>query len=253
METAMHPSLKAISQRRALRVFDISPALRDELLHAARFALASFTAQPYHLFWAESPASRRAVARLCFGQPPAQTASALLIAVAELDCWRSTSLAQLAWMRAFGFSPEKISEYERKSKFSKWFYFQGWCNRGAPTVELGDGNEKGGLFGAFKWIVFRALNLFEIIGTPLVTRQGLFKWATESTSLACENLMIAAESLGLNTCPMEDCDFRRLSRFLRLTSHSQEIVMVIAVGKKSPLHMDQPQWRGPLESTVTIL
>jgi nitroreductase len=174
METAMHPSLKAIPQRRA---------------------------------------------------------------VAELDCWRFTSLAQLAWMRAFGFSPEKISEYERKSKFSKWFYFQGWCN----------------LFGAFKWIVFRALSLFEIIGTPLVTRQGLFKRATESISLACENLMIAAESRGLNTCPMEDCDSRRLSRFLRLTSHSQEIVMVIAVGKKSPLHMDQPQWRGPLKSTVTIL
>jgi nitroreductase len=234
METAMHPSLKAISQRRAVRVFDridISPALRDELLHAARVAPSSFNSQPYHLFWAESPASRRAVARLCFGQPPAQTASALLIAVADLDCWRSTSLAQLA---CFDFSREKISEYERKSKFSKWFYFQGWCN----------------LFGAFKWIVFRALNLFKIIGTPSVTRQGLFKWATESTSLDCENLMIAAESLGLNTCPMEGFDSRRLSRFL-LTSHSQEIVMVIAVGKKS--HMDQPQWRGPLESTVTIL
>jgi nitroreductase len=240
METAMHPSLKAISQRRAVRVFDrvdISPALRDELLHAARLARSSFNSQPYHLFWVESPAFRRAVAGLCFGQPPAQTAPALLIAGAELDCWRSAPLAQVAWMRAFGFSAEKISEYEGKSKFSKWFYFQGWCN----------------LLGAFRLIVFRALNLFKIIGTPLATRQGLFKWATESTSLACENLMIAAESLGLNTCPMEGFDSRRLSRFLHLTSHSQEIVMVIAVGKKSPLHMDQPQWQGPLESTVTIL
>jgi hypothetical protein len=29
--------------------------------------------------------------------------------------------------------------------------------------------------------------------------------------------------------------------------------MVIAIGKKSPRHIDQPQWRRPLESAVTIL
>jgi nitroreductase len=81
----------------------------------------------------------------------------------------------------------------------------------------------------------------------------LFKWATKSTSLACENLMIAAESLGLNTCPMEGFDSRRLGRFLHLSSRDHEIVMVIAIGKKSPRHIDQPQWRRPLESTVTIL
>jgi nitroreductase len=91
------------------------------------------------------------------------------------------------------------------------------------------------------------------MGMPPVTRQGLFKWATKSTSLACENLMIAAESLGLNTCPMEGFDSRRLSRFLHLSSRYQEIVMVIAIGKKSARHVDQPQWRRPLESTVTFL
>jgi nitroreductase len=240
MEATMHPSLEAICQPRAIRVFDrvdISPALRDELLHAALLAPSGFNSQPYRLFWVESPTSRREVATLCFGQPLAQTASALLIAVADLGCWRSTSLGQLAWMRAPGFSPEKISEYERKSKFAKWFYIQGWCN----------------LLGAFKWIVFRAVNVFKIIGMPPVTRQGLFKWASKNTSLTCENLMIAAESLGLSSCPMEGFDARRLSRFLHLTSRSQEIVMVIAIGKKSPLHVDQPQWRRPLESTVTFL
>jgi hypothetical protein len=32
-----------------------------------------------------------------------------------------------------------------------------------------------------------------------------------------------------------------------------KIVMVIAIGKKSPGHIDQPQWPRPLESTVTTL
>jgi nitroreductase len=120
-------------------------------------------------------------------------------------------LGQLAWMRAFDFSPEKISEYERKSKFARWFYIQGWCN----------------LLGTLKWLIFRAVHLFKDIGMPPVTRQGLFKWATKSTSLACENLMIAAESIDLNPCPMEDFDSPRLSRLLHLASRSQEIVMVI--------------------------
>ncbi len=224
----MHSSLNAITQRRAIR---------DELLDAARLAPSSFNSQPYRLFWVASPDARRAVAHLCFSQAPAQTASALVVAVADLSCWQSTSTGQLAWMRAAGFSPEKISEYERKSKFVKWFYIRGWCN----------------LLGALKWFVFRAVNLFKIIGVPPVTRQGLFKWATKSTSLACENLMIAAEALGLNSCPMEGFDGRRLSRFLHLSSRDQDIVMVIAIGKKSALHIDQPQWRRPLESTVTIL
>jgi nitroreductase len=65
--------------------------------------------------------------------------------------------------------------------------------------------------------------------------------------------MIAAEALGLNTCPMEGFDGRRLSKFLGLSPKCHEIVMVIAVGKKSPHHVDQPQWRRPLEETVTIL
>jgi nitroreductase len=65
--------------------------------------------------------------------------------------------------------------------------------------------------------------------------------------------MIAAEALGLNTCPMEGFDARRLSRFLGLSPRLHEIVMVIAIGKKSVAHVDQPQWRRPLEATVTVL
>ncbi len=70
---------------------------------------------------------------------------------------------------------------------------------------------------------------------------------------ACENLMIAAEALGLNTCPLEGFDALRLSKFLGLSARAHDIVMVIAIGKKSPAHVDQPQWRRALEATVTIL
>lgn len=67
------------------------------------------------------------------------------------------------------------------------------------------------------------------------------------------NLMIAAEALGLNTCPMEGLDGRRLGKLLGLSGKYHEIVMVIAIGKKSARHVDQPQWRRPLEATVRIV
>jgi nitroreductase len=65
--------------------------------------------------------------------------------------------------------------------------------------------------------------------------------------------MIAAEALGLNTCPMEGFDGRRLSRFLGLSTRYHEIVMVIAIGKKSLVYAEPPQWRRPLDVTVTVL
>jgi nitroreductase len=97
------------------------------------------------------------------------------------------------------------------------------------------------------------VNLWKTFGMPPSFRHDVFKWATKGTTLACANLMIAAEALGLNTCPMEGFDGRRLSRFLGLSARHHEIVMVIAIGKKSSACAESPQWRRPLDATVTIL
>jgi nitroreductase len=236
----MHPILEAIFQRRAIKVFDpveIPDDVREQILDAARVAPSSFNSQPYKFYWVESSARRRTVAQLCMGQRPAETASALVVAVADIGSWQATAEDQLEWMRKSGFSNEKVSEYERRTKLGKWILMRGWF----------------GVLGALKWVLFRVLHFWKTIGMPPVSRQAWFKWATRSTSLACENLMIAAEALGLNTCPMEGFDGARLSRFLGLSSREHEIVMVIAIGKKSARHEDQPQWRRPLESTVKVL
>lgn len=234
-----HP-LEAILQRRAIKVFDpvsIPREVREQILNAARSAPSSFNIQPYILLWVESPELREQAARLCMGQSPAVTATALVVAVADIGSWRSTISGYQEWMRATGFSTEKILEQEKKTIFAKLFFLQGWF----------------GVLGILKWLILRVINCWKIIGSPPVARQGLFKWATKSTALACENLMIAAEALGLNTCPMEGFDGRRLSKFLKLSPNHHEIVMVIAVGKKSPRHNDSPQWRRPLETTVQFL
>jgi nitroreductase len=237
---ATNDILAAVLRRRAVKTFEameITQALREQILDAARHAPSSFNAQPYRFFWVESPARKAAAARLCLGQMPAQTASALVVAVADIGSLSATSQSQLEWMRRNGFSEEKLGPFERTAKMGRIIFMPG------PF----------GIFGALKWSIFRLVNFWKILGMPPLSRQNLFKWATKSTSLACENLMIAAEALGLNTCPMEGFDGRRLSRFLGLVPRYHEIVMVIAIGKKSAGYVEPPQWRRPLEATVTIL
>jgi nitroreductase len=236
----MSQILEAILQRRAVKSFDpvdIPRTLREQILNAARHAPSSFNTQPYRLYWVESPERKNAVSRLCLGQTPAATASALVVAVADVGSLRATSRSQCKWMRTAGFPVEKIRDYERTAKIGRILFTQGPFN----------------LFGGLKWALFRLVNVWKTFGMPPVSRQGVFKWATKSTSLACENLMIAAEALGLNTCPMEGFDGRRLSRFLGLSARHHEIVMVIAIGKKSSNYRETPQWRRPLEATVTVL
>jgi nitroreductase len=236
----MSEALDAIFQRRAVKVFEpleISEELREQILNAARYAPTSFNIQPYKFYWVRSEAKKVVVAKLCLGQKPAETASALVVAVADLGSLSATTQSQLEWMRRSDFTKKEICDYEWKAKIGRILFMPG------PF----------GMFAAIKRVFFRMINLRMVIGMPPRSRQDLFKWATKSTSLACQNLMIAAEALGINTCPMEGFDVRRLSQYLGLSARHHEIVMVIAIGKKSRAHIEPPQWRRPLDETVTVL
>ena len=237
----MNETLDAIFRRRAVKVFEpvhISEGTREQILDAARHAPSSFNSQPYRFYWVGTATTRTAVARLCMGQAPAETASALVVAVADIGSLAATSQSQLQWMRSRGeFTAAKIRDYERTARIGRILFMSG------PF----------GIFGALKWGLFWLLNFWKVMGMPPTSRRAQFKWATKSTSLACENLMIAAEALGINTCPMEGFDGRRLSKYLGLSSRYHEIVMVIAMGKKSHAYVEPPQWRRPLDRTVTVL
>lgn len=232
--------LEAILQRRAVKVFEpveISRGLREQILDAACHAPSSFNMQPYRFYWVGSPAKKAAVAKLCLRQMPAETASALVVAVADIGAMRATSRGQIEWMRRSGFTEAQIRDYARTAIIGRILFMPGPFD----------------IFGAVKWGIFWLLNLWKTIGMPPVSRQDLFKWATKSTSLACENLMIAAEALGINTCPMEGFDGRRLSKYFGLSARNHDIVMVIAIGKKSHAYLEPPRWRRPLDATVTVL
>jgi len=167
----MNGVLEAMLQRRAVKVFEpveISRGLREQILDAARHAPSSFNMQPYRFYWVGSTARKAAVAKLCLGQTPAQTASAFVVVVADIGSMPATSRGQLEWMRRSGFSEAKIRDYERTAKIGRILFMLG------PL----------GIFAVVKRGILWLLNLWKTIGMPPLSRQDLFKWATKSTSLA---------------------------------------------------------------------
>src|SRR5215472_3947739 len=114
MEVRMNGILEAMFQRRAVKVFEpveISEEMREQVLNAARHAPSSFNSQPYRFYWVGTAKEKTAVAKLCMGQKPAETASALVVAVADIGSLAATSQGQLEWMRSRSeFSEAKIRD-----------------------------------------------------------------------------------------------------------------------------------------------
>jgi nitroreductase len=75
-------------------------------------------------------------------------------------------------------------------------------------------------------------------------------WAVKSTALAAQNLMLAFQSHGYSTCPMEGFDEKRLRKVLPLPKGAIAI-MLLAVGLPGMKAVRHPRLRFPLEQNVS--
>lgn len=99
--------------------------MREQILHAAGHAPSSFNLQPYRIYGVGSAAKNAAVARLCLGQKPAETASALVVAVADIGSMPATTECPAECMRRNHFAEEKIRDYERTAKIGRILIYAG--------------------------------------------------------------------------------------------------------------------------------
>src|SRR5579864_4971185 len=147
----MNQILEVLFHRRAVKAFEpieIPQVLREQILDAARHAPSSFNMQPYRFYWIGTARKKTAVAKLCLGQVPAETASALVVAVADIGSLAATSQSQLEWMRSRSeFSEGKIRDYQRTAKIGRILFMPG------PF----------GIFGAVKWGMFWLLNFWKVM------------------------------------------------------------------------------------------
>lgn len=222
-----------IESRRAVRRFTDTPvpeAVIRDCLELAMLAPNSCNLQPWSFQVIRDPALLGALHPICMSQHAAR--APLIIAVlARPDTWRQACADILRLWPEADVPPRIRHFYTRTAPFQ---YNQG------PF----------GLYGFFKRQLVRLLALRKPLMRSPNSHTQMRLWAVKSTALAAQNLMLAFQSHGFATCPMEGFDEVRLRRVLPLPRQAIPI-MLLAVGEAADKGVYNPRLRFPLEQQVT--
>lgn len=221
-----------VENRRSVRVYDGSPvseAIMRDILDLTLLAPNSSNLQPWEFYWVRSPEKKAALVEACFSQNAARTAAELVVAVGRIDKIHPHRRQMLALLEKSGRGVPKIL---------KDYY--------AKLVPVAYGTGPLSVLAPFKWLAFTVAGFFRPVPREPLTRGGLKLWAAKTTALACENFMLAASAHGLDTCPMEGLDSRRVKKLLGLP-RSATVVMAISVGRRSPKGVYGERIRFPKE------
>jgi len=222
--------------RRAIRKFnDTKIAEEDirELLTEAMLAPSSGNLQPYELHWIKSPQLKAEVAKACHGQQAASTAAEIIVIVASAAIAKRTIAAQLADVEVSATLEERSKNYYRKQM-------------GLFSKVLGIGSS------AF-WIPF--ISLLCIFRPSLsllpIGSIGSRNWAARNATFAAQNVMLAAASKEIDSCPMEGFSVHQLAKLLKLP-RGAVIPIVIALGYRATDARLEVRWRRePSEVLIT--
>jgi nitroreductase len=222
-----------IESRRAVRRFTAEPvpeAVIRDCLELAVLAPNSCNLQPWSFQVIREPALLAQLHPVCMSQHAAR--APLIIAVlARPDTWRQACRQIVEhWPEAE--VPARIRHFYGKT--APFQYNQG------PL----------GLLGLFKRQLVRLLALRKPLMRRPNSRAEMRLWATKSTALAAQNLMLAFHSHGYATCPMEGFDEVRLRRVLEIPRRAIPI-MLLAVGRQGEKGVYNPRLRFALEQQVT--
>lgn len=224
-----------IESRRAVRRFLPEP-IPDEVirdcLELAVLAPNSCNLQPWSFQVVRDQTLLARLHPVCMSQNAAK--APLIIAVlARPDTWKQ------ACSNIVEYWPEPEVPGRIRSFYAKTAPFQ--YNQG-PL----------GLLGLFKRQLVRLAALRKPLMRTPNSRADMRLWAVKSTALASENLMLAFQSHGYATCPMEGFDEVRLRQVLDIPRAAIPI-MLLAVGRQGEKGVYNPRLRFPLEQHVTWL
>lgn len=207
-----------MNQRRAVRVFDGSPI--DELTMRETMKLALLTPSssnltPYEFYWIRNRSVRSDIVHAFIAQSAARTASEMIVVVARTATWGENGREVLAALKSFGpaVSKQNLNYYEKV----------------VPMVY----NQ-----GRFGWLGFkkRCLNLYfgrkRALNRAPSSHAEMRIWAVKSAAMACQSLILGFQAQGIDSCPMEGMDAKRVAKILDLPQDAT-VVMGIALGRRS--------------------
>ncbi len=217
---------KVVESRRSVRKFTdkaIPADVLDACLDLALLAPNSSNLQPWTFYVVQNPAKKKQLVKACMSQWSARTASELIVCVARLD--RIDEMAKRN-IQEFPF-PEVPPLVKKYYKFIPYNYKTGYFNA----------------LGNFKKVAFKvARTLDKQMPVTAFNPADSILWATKTTALACENLVLALRAYGFDTCMMEGFDEPLVRKTLNLGDQEYPI-MVIGAGERAEDGVFFPQYR----------
>ena len=217
---------KVIESRRSVRKFTgkaIPNDVLDACLDLALLAPNSSNLQPWSFYVVQSPAKKKQLVKACLSQLAAKTAQELIVCVARTD-----RLDEMAKMNISEFPfPEAPAAVQKYYRIIPYNYKTGYFNS----------------LGNFKKVAFKlARSLDKQLPVTAFSPADAKLWATKTTALACENLVLALRAYGFDSCMMEGFDEPLVRKILNLNDQ-QYPVMVIGAGERAEDGVFFPQYR----------
>ncbi len=217
---------KVVESRRSVRKFTdkaIPADILDACLDLALLAPNSSNLQPWTFYVVQNPAKKKALVKACLDQWAAKTASELIVCVARTDRLDEMAKRNLTEF-PFPEVPPLVKKYYR---FIPYNYKTGYLNA----------------IGNFKKVAFKVVRTFDKqLPVTAFTPADSLLWATKTTALACENLVLALRAYGFDSCMMEGFDEPMVRKILNLNSQ-QYPIMVIGAGERAKDGVFFPQYR----------
>jgi nitroreductase len=226
----------ANQERRAIRDFDGTPLSDDDvraILEQALLAPSSGNLQPYQLHWVRDPAMKATVAAACGDQKAAKTAATLLVVAAAIETAVDTAAAHLAYVEASAELDEKSKHYHRRQHATGRRFLRLASMAVCAPVH------------ALLSLLYPPFTLLPI--GPAAVRH----WVARSSIYAAQTLMLAAAARGVDSCPMEGFNARKVAKILQLP-RGTVIPIIVALGIRRIDARLEPQWRRPFDKAVVV-
>ena len=191
----------------------------------------------YHI---TSPDTLKALSKACFGQSAAGTALQLVIPIVRKDLWRNRAADNLNFLTS-QFEAQETRDAKKEQRTLKYY------NKLVQTLY----REFFGIFSFSKKIVAFFIGLSRPMYRE-VSRCDLRIIAHKSTALAAENFMVSMAAKGMDTCPMEGYDSKRVKQILGLPK-SVEITMIIGCGYRDKGGIYGPRFIIPFEEVYRAI
>ncbi len=232
---------EVVHARRSVRIYDaeksFNPDSVKKSLELAILAPNSSNMQLWEFYRVSTPELKAELAKACFGQLAAKTASELVVFVTRLDKWKERADWNLSQLKK-NTEGKTIGEREKRA-----FNYYGKL---MPLLYRSD------FLGISSLIRFLIVAYHAIVGKPiirLVSKADQRITVHKSCALAAQTFMLSMKAEGYDTCPMEGFDSVLVKKILNLPAGA-EINMIVSCGLAKPEGVFGPRIRVANEEVI---